>query len=208
MKKLFIISFILISMRVNSQKNTPLTGEYYLRGVPETASGFKINEDSTFQFFLSYGALDRYGSGKWKVKDNRIFFTSLEKHGKDFSLVSSRKTKDDLITVKITDSNEMLPSHVYCILKPGDDKDGMLTNKSGEAKFAVKKIDSISLIFEFVPERISTFALEDKEHNYFEFRFEPWLFEIYFENFSLAITEEGFSGKHPLMQGDQYRYVK
>ena len=48
--------------------NTPtiqstVAGEYYLQGVMETASGFKLNEDSTFQFFFMYGAMDRVGEG-------------------------------------------------------------------------------------------------------------------------------------------------
>ena len=52
------------------------TGEYYLRGVMETASGFKLNPDSSFQFFFSYGALDRMGSGKWTVRGNELILNS------------------------------------------------------------------------------------------------------------------------------------
>jgi hypothetical protein len=42
----------------------------------ETASGFKINEDSSFEFYFSYGALDRYGSGKWNIKNDSIILNS------------------------------------------------------------------------------------------------------------------------------------
>jgi hypothetical protein len=38
---------------------TGVTGEYYLEGVMETASVFQLNPDSSFNFFFSYGALDR-----------------------------------------------------------------------------------------------------------------------------------------------------
>ena len=38
-----------------------VAGEYYLNGVMETASGFRVNADSTFEFFFSQGALDRQG---------------------------------------------------------------------------------------------------------------------------------------------------
>ena len=54
------------------QKTNTAIGEYYLSGVMETASGFKLNPDSTFQFFFSYGALDRSGSGTWKQEGNNI----------------------------------------------------------------------------------------------------------------------------------------
>ena len=142
------------------------------------------------------------------MKDDKIVFNTIIRHGQDFSLVSSKKTADNFFTVKITDQNELLPSHVYCILKPGEDKDGTLTDKSGEAKLPAGKTDSISLVFEFVPERVSTLSVSDPEHNYYEFKFQPWSFEVYFENFSLQITGDGLTGRHPLMEGADFRYVK
>jgi hypothetical protein len=70
-------SFVLCILEINAQaKHSLLAGEYYLRGEPETASGFKLNEDSTFEFFFSYGALDRYGKGHWQVKDDSLVFNS------------------------------------------------------------------------------------------------------------------------------------
>ena len=53
-----------------------LTGEYFLQGVREMASGFLLKEDNTFQFFFSYGALDRHGSGRWEAKNDVLFFNS------------------------------------------------------------------------------------------------------------------------------------
>jgi hypothetical protein len=37
-----------------------IAGEYFLTGVHETAAGFLIKDDSTFEYFYSEGALDRY----------------------------------------------------------------------------------------------------------------------------------------------------
>ena len=36
-----------------AQTAAPIAGQYYLEGVRETASGFKLNEDSSFEFFFS-----------------------------------------------------------------------------------------------------------------------------------------------------------
>ncbi|MBK8301812.1 MAG: hypothetical protein IPK90_15565 [Chitinophagaceae bacterium] len=61
-----------------------LTGEYFLTGVREMASGFLIQPDNTFQFFFAYGALDRMGSGTWSVKGDSIFLTVLPGREKIF----------------------------------------------------------------------------------------------------------------------------
>ena len=46
--------------------NKNISGDYYLTGVMETGCGIKLNPDNTFEFFYSYGALDRHGYGSWK----------------------------------------------------------------------------------------------------------------------------------------------
>ena len=58
-----------------NEKAGAQAGEYYLRGVTEVGSGFLLKPDSTFQFFFSYGALDRQGSGTWRIKEKEIVFT-------------------------------------------------------------------------------------------------------------------------------------
>jgi hypothetical protein len=42
----------LSKMKAQTIFSSSPVGEYYLRGVMETACGFKLNEDSTFQFFF------------------------------------------------------------------------------------------------------------------------------------------------------------
>lgn len=81
-----------------------MTGEYYLQGVMETASRFKLNADSTFEFFFSYGALDRFGQGNWTVKDGRLKLNSRARPPKDFALKTSKKVAGQPgILVKMVD---------------------------------------------------------------------------------------------------------
>jgi len=183
-------------------------GEYYLRGVMETASGFKLDKDGTFQFFLSYGALDRFGSGVWMTRDDHIFFNSPEKHSSDFALIQSKKQGGDGITVKIIDSNAMMLRHVYCLIQSGNKKQQAAANAEGNMFFAAQDIESVTLLFEFCPERESIITIPVKDHNYFEFRFEPWVMEVFFKNFSLRVNEMELSGAHPILEGSNYRYEK
>ena len=184
-----------------------MTGEYYLRGVMEVASGFKLNADSSFQFFFSYGALDRYGTGQWQVKDGKLIFNSRPQPAKDFALVTSKAVPGNHTTIRIIDSNAFLLSYVHAKFSPGSDQ-SLMTDKKGMIVLPKQRLDSISLLFEFCPERYSTFPVADSTHNFFEFRFEPWLMEVFFNNFSLQVDENGLLGRHPLMKGAEFRYNK
>ena len=192
---------------MEAQKNK-LAGEYYLQGVMETASGFKLNPDSTFEFFFIYGALDRSGSGTWSVKDNHIIFNSKKHPGKDLALISSKKTNDDSLLIKIVEANSFFLSHVYCVLTSGDKRSEQLSNNQGIISFPKQAVNTIMLAFEFSAERTSLFQVSDPTHNYFEFRFEPWILEVFFSDFKLEIDKDDLKGQHPLLTGASYRFIK
>jgi hypothetical protein len=84
----------------------------------------------------------------------------------------------------------------------------MVTDNEGVMNFPGKAIDSLTLVFEFCPERQSIFTFSDPTHNYLEFRFEPWLLEVFFSDFSLSVDNDGLRGQHPLMEGAEFRYKK
>jgi len=158
-------------------------GEYYLRGVTDMATGFKLNIDSSFEFFLIYGALDRHGSGKWKVDKEQIIFQSKPWSGKDFALLKSKSVSDDFITVRITDINENVLRYAAGSLKKGEEGAWQPADEKGFIRFPKQPLTTISLISEFSPERFSVFTIENPLHNYYEFRFELWLVEFFFDDF-------------------------
>ena len=173
----------------------------------ETASGFKLNEDSTFEFYFSYGALDRYGSGKWSIKNDSIVLNSKPFPGKDFKIADSILTNDNHITIKIENSNTQLYRFVYCLLyRPkGDtivnaDDNGVITLPG--------KTDTINLLFELSPERISTFIINSAKYNSYAFNFEPWAVEVFFNQFALHYMQDQLEGRHPLLEDKKYLYKK
>ena len=194
-------------MNEKSGAQAPVTGEYYLRGVTEVGSGFLLKPDSTFQFFFSYGALDREGSGTWQLKGKEIVFNSRIRPDHDFALIKSKTTNDDFITVRIIDSNSLLLRYVYAKMEFADTSVEEMTNNEGEIQFPKREIKKLSLIFQFCPEKISVFNL-DKEHNYFEFGFEPWLAEYFFSDFHLRLEGKDMKGKHPLLDEKEYLFIK
>ena len=185
-----------------------LTGEYYLTGVREMASGFLIQPDNTFQFFFAYGALDRMGSGTWSVKGDSIFLTSAAWSGKDFSLAKSSKTDNDFINIVIDHTNPMLIRHTYCSLQNGAAETWTPFDQRGDVQFPLQEVNTLALQFEFCPERFSVIPVDEKNHNEFLLRVEPSLVEVFLENFSLQINGTALIGRHPILEGKEFRYEK
>jgi hypothetical protein len=183
-------------------------GVYHLQEVKTTASGFKLNPDGSFLFFFTYGAIDRYGSGNWTIDNDHVVLQSRPWSGKDFAVVDSKQINQNFITAKIVGGNPVLLAHVFFSLKSGETGSWIKTNERGEAAFPLQPVDTVSMVFEFCQERFTHFRIENPGHNYFEFRFEPWLMEVFFTNYQLKISKYALSGKHPLMKGEKFVYEK
>ena len=197
----------LLKMEAQTVVASPV-GEYYLRGVMETASGFKLNADSTFQFFFSYGALDRSGEGRWSVQHNTVVFNSKPKPAHDFALVKSGAGIAGKITIQIRGDNVMLLKYVHCKIKGGGKEQEGITNERGLVQFTAQPVDTIELIFEFCAEKKSVFTVQHKDHHYFEFAPEAWLMDVFFQDFRLSLTEDGLAGGHPLLAETSLHYEK
>lgn len=204
------LAFLLIMINPLTAQSTTMhiPGVYFMRGVMETASVFDLKPDSSFEFFFSQGALDRGGKGRWTVRDGKIILNSTAKRPpKDYALVSSKKMPGNFTLVKMVDKNTMILSYSdVAITTPG----GTLqhsTNSSGEAQFAKQHATQIALLFRLCPDRESVFTV-NKDHNYFEFRLEPWIAEVFFDNFQLQWADKELSGQHPLLEGNSFTYQK
>jgi hypothetical protein len=196
--------FICSLLNVNAQKN--LTGEYYLQGVIETASGLKLNADSTFEFYFSYGALDRYGSGKWSVNKDSIILNSKQYPGKDFKLVNTIAATNNIAILKIENPNTNLYRLVYCRFKSAGADTIINFNEDGTLVFPFA-VDSVELLSELCSERSSTFAVNAKPSVY-TFNFEPWILEVFFNNHALHYSDDYLEGRHPLLDDKIYRFNK
>lgn len=205
---LIITNLLIFNANMHAQTNS-IAGVYNLEGVREMASGFKLNEDSTFEFYFSYGALDRYGSGKWNFINNKIILNSKPHPGNDFKLISSSQTNNNFIIINVQEKNKMLLPYVYAFgnaLKEGEYP--VKADSHGMIKLPAANTDTLHLLFEFTPERTSSFAVDTKKQNNFTFTFEPWLVEVFFTNFELTVKDNTLEGKHPLLEKEICIYVK
>ncbi|WP_149243867.1 hypothetical protein [Dyadobacter sp. 32] len=211
MKLLFGISlftaFSFVQTRVHAQYRISTPAEYHLQGVMETASALLLKPDSTFELYFSYGAMDRQGSGRWTYNDGHITLKSRPKPQTDFALVTSKATEDSSTIVRITSSNSQLLPHFEVMLRSATGENYGKSDAEGVFIGPKSKLASIELFFNFCPERFSTFPIQNAD-NYFEFRMEPWIAEIFADNIVLKVTVDGLEGQHPLLKGDSFRYTK
>jgi len=208
-KTIIVFLLILIVHTVNAQRaNSGIAGEYYLRGVMETASGIQLKPDSSFNFFYSYGALDRFGTGSWSVQNSQIvILNSRQRPAVDFKLIESRAAADDSITIVIKDNNNTLLHYVQCRIQTRTGIKESTTNQEGVARFAKEAADSLALLFILCPDRFSSFPISSNQ-NYFVFGFEPWIVEVFFDHFPLLFENNQLSGGHPLLEGTKFRYER
>jgi hypothetical protein len=196
---------MLFLQNVNTQN---IAGVYNLVGIMETAAGFKLNEDSTFEFYFSYGALDRYGSGTWSRQGDRVIFNSASWSGKDFKLLQSSTGKQNHVVFELKEKNTMLLPYVFFTIFNKGKQTQLKTNSHGMAESMVQPIDSIGVQFEFTPERMSVFKPSNPNHRYFSFAFEQWVAEVFFKNYSLKISAEGLNGKLFLLGDKEYNFER
>ena len=194
---------------MEAQTKTPsVAGAYYLQGVMETASGFKLNPDHSFEFFFSYGALDRSGEGQWKQEKNEIIFSSLKNKPADYTLLQSKKQNGTGTTISISGGNEYLQKKIHAIIKSGDEEEQAGVNEAGIIVAKTTSADSIILLFEWCPEKRFVFKVPDTTHNHFEFRLEPSLMDVLFEDFRLQLNDNGLTGPHPMDKTKSFQYKR
>ncbi len=185
-----------------------VVGAYYLKGVMETAPGFKLNPDHSFNFFFSYGAPDRSGEGQWKQEKNTIIFNSPLNQSKDYSQLLSRKQASPGITIHIIDDNEYIKKLVHAVIRSGDKEVQADTEEQDFIRAAAATADSIVLLFEWCPDKRFVFTVSDTTHNYFEFRLEASLMNVLFNDFRLNLTQDEINGPHPMDKTKLFHYKK
>lgn len=203
-----LLSFPLCGAAQNH--STPmLTGEFYLRGVTEVASGFRFNADSTFDFYFMYGAVDRFGKGTFEQLGDSLILHSTPKPERDFILVSAKTIEDQHVVIRVADPNPMVLPYVLCQLETPDTILQGQSDQEGYIRFDKTPVKSIALLHQLWPDRPSVFPVEQPELNSFEFTLDPKIVEVDFNGIVLRLTENTLTGRHPLLDpGKTYRFEK
>lgn len=183
-------------------------GQYFLRGVMEVASVFRFHPNGAFDFFFSYGAVDRAGSGTWEERDGSILLSSPPKPATDFVLQESRATADEELVIQITDPNVQILRYVVARIKTPAGHETAEADERVRIALPRQPVEEIGLLHNLWPDRPSYFAVSDPTLNHFMCSIDPRITEVEFRDLVLRPDEEGLIGGHPLLEGDAFRYCR
>ncbi|MFT3704423.1 MAG: hypothetical protein QM802_18790 [Agriterribacter sp.] len=204
-----VIAMMTIIQTVFAQDAKEIAGTYFLKDVQGVASGFNLKPNYTFTFFYTKDNLTRTGSGRWDIEKNTISFNGRPRPARDFKLVSARKVNDNFVTVQFSDENDgTYIKDIQCTLYTARGRQKIFTNKDGIVQFTRQEIDSLQILSPLFPDHPFTYIPLNKIQNSFEFSFEKWVAEVFFEDFTLQLSNNVLSGKHPLLKGNTFLYIK
>jgi len=70
------LGFFMLFISSASAQSDNLAGHYYLSGVTEVGSELLLKQDGSFNWAMSYGAMDQQSQGTWKLQDRKVVLTS------------------------------------------------------------------------------------------------------------------------------------
>lgn len=168
---------------------TIIQGEYYFRKT-EMVSGFKFSADGTFQFFFSYGAVDRRATGTFSVEGDAIKLKSDKEAGKDFTVTSQSEQGDGYI-LKFSHPNPFLLNYIRCIFQADGKSTETVSDSRGEVRVDLRNCDSIYAQHLLYPDIATLVKDPENGNNSFELALNPSLEQLSFRGIDLTIESDG-----------------
>lgn len=184
-----------------------MSGVYRLAGVHEMASGFNFKPDSTFEFFYSYGAVDRFANGTYAVKNDTLLLYSDKKPGDDFEIIE-QSIKGKTYKVIVRDENAFLTQKVIAITYFGELKKIYEANEEGVIDINTKNCEKIFLQHELFPDEATLIKDELNANTYFEVKLKPTLQEVSFTGALLRIKDNSITCNMPELFPPNAHFVR
>ncbi|MBE7168974.1 MAG: hypothetical protein INR73_00190 [Williamsia sp.] len=154
----------------------------------EMVAGFVFSADTTFEFFYSYGAVDRLASGTFSIKGDILTLQSSKEAGHDFT-VKSQSKGDEGYTVRIEDANKYLLRHIRCSFFIGKERYDEVTNEKGEIKVAFEHVDKIYVQHLLFPDIVTLVKDEQNPNKKFVLTLNPSLAQVSFKGIDFTIVD-------------------
>jgi hypothetical protein len=196
----FSIILFLLMMQNNAFSQGSLDAVYQLYGKMEMASAFKFNPDNTFEFFYSYGAVDRQAAGTYKLDGNNIILTSDKAAGQDFHIIKESRGKNPQI--KVSAQQEWFASNVVCRFIKGDMEEYVQTDNSGVAESTYTDCDVIMVLHGLYPDEWTLIKSKENQNQFFEIGLNPSLEKVSFKGVIPTIANDIISLKLEYLFGD------
>jgi hypothetical protein len=187
LKKTITILLLIVNLQTMSQ--TKIQGEYYFRKT-EMVAGFNFSAAGTFQFFFSYGAVDRSAAGSFTVEKNIIKLKSNKEAGKDFTVTAQAKEGSGY-TVAFTHANKYLLQNILCVFFVNGKEERAFTDDKGEVHTGLSDCDSIYARHLLFPDILTLVKDVENKNNRFTLSLNPSLEQLSFKGIDLTIESDG-----------------
>ena len=167
---------------------TKIQGEYAFRKT-EMVAGFNFTAAGAFQFFFSYGAVDRTAAGTFTVEGNTVKLKSNKEAGKDFTLISQSKQATGY-TISFNHTNKYLQKNILCVFFVNGKKQEAITDSKGEVHVDLAHCDSIYAQHLLYPDIVTLVKDATNGNNLFTLSLNPSLEQLSFKGIDLTIEKD------------------
>ena len=168
---------------------TKIEGEYAFRKT-EMVAAFNFTTAGAFQFFFSYGAVDRTAAGTFAVEGNIIKLKSNKEAGKDFTVTAQSKEATGF-TINFNHSNKYLLKNIICVFFVNEKKEQAVTDDNGKVHVDLAHCDSIYAQHLSFPDIFTLVKDATNKNNRFTLALNPSLEQLSFKGIDLTIENDG-----------------
>lgn len=206
MKTCMLLLLLILNFQLMSQ--SIVKGEYYFRKM-EMVAGFNFSANGKFEFFYSYGAVDRSATGTFSVTADTLKLMSDKEAGKDFTITQQSKSGNGY-TVQFTDPNKYLLNHIRCIFFIGKEQQEEYTDSDGKITIDLPHCDKIYVQHMLFPDVVTLVKDEKDNNNNFTLSLKPSLGQVSFKGIDFKIEDENTLSCLPnyLMEIENIKFIK
>ena len=168
---------------------TKIQGEYAFRKT-EMVAGFNFWAAGTFQFFFSYGAVDRTAAGTFTVEGKTIKLKSNKEGGKDFTVTAQSKEATGY-TLSFNHPNKYLLKNILCVFFVNGKEEQAVTDENGKVHVDLAHCDSIYAQHLLFKDILTLVKDANNENNRFTLALNPSLEQLSFKGIDLTIESNG-----------------
>ena len=170
-----MLSFLII-INVNIVGQPRIQGEYEFHS-QEMVAVFNFLPTGKFEFFLSYGGMDRSATGSYSVSGDTLHLKSNKEAGKDFTIKSQSKEGIGY-RIQFEDENKFLLSNIRCSFFTGDKREDLFTNEDGLIETDISNCDKIFVFHQLYPDMVTLIKDEKNINNRFTLTLNPTLAKV------------------------------
>lgn len=133
-----------------------MTTSYHLTGIMETASGIALHGDGRFDFYYSYGAIDRHGYGTWERVHDVIFLRSEYGDKPGFTIVEQQADAEGGFSIALQQPDPFFAQYMRAFLVQGDTTTEGQADSKGVIRFSADAADRVMVMNDLFPDNIVT----------------------------------------------------